>query len=106
MKTLLERLRARSILCKKLTPILPGELGSRKRIALYFGTDTHGYHCTVMHLAKKSRVLSKEGRELEALHAKMEGVYDTAITKKYVWIEAPLCSKAKKWLEAEGWEVL
>jgi len=106
MKRLVDRLQRHNIVCKKLTPLLPKELGSRKRIDLYFGTDTLGYYCSVMVLEKKSRVLRKEAEELKRLHTKMEAYVGSAITKKYAWMEAPLCSKAKAWMEAEGWVFL
>jgi hypothetical protein len=106
MKRLVDRLQRHNIVCKKLTPLLPKELGSRKRIDLYIGTDMRGYYCSVMVLAKKSRVLRKEAEELKRLHAKMERHADTVITKKYVGVDAPLCSKAKAWMEAEGWVFL
>jgi len=103
MKNTVERLAGHNIICKKLFPITPKELGTRKKIELYFGVDVDGYYCTVFYLAKKSRVLRKEAGELMELHKRLEKYKDTKIRKKYIWIEAPLCSKAKALMESEGW---
>ena len=40
-----------------------------------------------------------------ALHEKLEKYIDSKINKKYIIIEAPLCSKAKGLLEEHGWRV-
>ena len=106
MKSIVETLQHAGILCKKLTPVLPKTLGTRKKIVLYIGIDLKGYYCSVMVLEKKSRVLRKEAEALAELHAKLEGYADTTITKRYVQVKAPLCSKAKAWMEQEGWVFL
>jgi len=103
MKAIVDRLSHYHILCKRLTAVAPKELGSRKKISLYVGVDTAGYYCSVMHLVKKSRVLRKEAEELIVLHGKLEMYQGTTITKKYIQIEAPLCSKAKAMMEQAGW---
>ena len=95
----------KNLICKSLEEVLPRELGSRKKVALYVGVDLKGYYCLVVKLSKKSRVLRKEATELMLLHEKMEKFKDTKIMKKYIWIEAPLCSKAKALLEEHNWKV-
>jgi len=105
MKVLVEKMGQKNVICKSLEMILPKELGSRKKVALYVGVDLKGYYCLVMKLSKKSRVLRKEVTELMMLHEKMEKLKDTKIMKKYIWIEAPLCSKAKALLEEHNWKV-
>ena len=105
MKTIVEQMNSKNIICKSLVEVLPKELGSRKKVALYMGVDLKGYYCLVMKLSKKSRVLRKEATELMGIHEKMESYKDTKIMKKYIWIEAPLCSKAKALLEEHNWKV-
>ncbi len=104
MKDIVERLSKQAIICKSLSPISPKELGSRKKIEIYLGVDTDGYYCSVIHLAKKSRLLRKEANELIELHKRLERYKDTMIKKRYIWIEAPLCSKAKALMGSEGWK--
>ena len=106
MKSIVEQLRIHGILCRKFSEVTPKELGTRKRITLYMGVDLEGYYCSVMVLSKKSRVLRKEAEELIELHKKMEIWKGTMIPKKYIRVDAPLCSKAKAWMEQEGWEFL
>ena len=105
MKNLVEYLNRKNIIFKSLKEITPKELGSRKKVALYIGVDLNGYYALVMDLEKKSRVLRKEAEELMLLHEKVELYIDTKVTKKYIVIKAPLCSKAKLLLEERGWKV-
>ena len=105
MKEIVELMNQKNLICKSLEEVLPKALGSRKKVALYVGVDLKGYYCLVIKLRKKSRVLRKEVAELMALHEKMEAYKDTKITKKYILIEAPLCSKAKALLKENGWKV-
>ncbi|MEA2048313.1 MAG: hypothetical protein U9O64_07705 [Campylobacterota bacterium] len=105
MKMLVEFLNHKNIIFKSLKEIFPKELGSRKKVSLYLGVDLKGYYALVMVLEKKSRVLRKEAEELMILHEKVEGYIDTKVTKKYIIIKAPLCSKANAMLEERGWKV-
>ncbi|SFV56053.1 hypothetical protein MNB_SV-10-939 [hydrothermal vent metagenome] len=105
MKEIVEFLQHKNIVFKSLNEISPKELGSRKKIALYVGVDLQDYYALVMQIEKKSRILRKEATELMELHEKLEKYLDTKITKKYIIIKAPLCSKAKALLETNGWNV-
>ena len=105
MKALVEYLNHKNIIFKSLQEILPKELGSRKKVSLYLGLDLKGYYALVMQLEKKSRVLRKKAEEFMHLHEKLEQYIESRITKKYIIIRAPLCSKAKAMLEEKGWKV-
>jgi len=105
MKRIVEYLQQKSIIFKSLKEISLKELGSRKKIKLFLGVDLKGYYADIIKLEKKSRVLRKEVEELMFLHEKLEKYIDTSIKKKYIIIVAPLCSKAKALLEANGWKV-
>ncbi len=105
MKEIVEYLQEKNLIFKSLKEISPKELGSRKKIELYLGVNLKGYYSLVMHVEKKSRVLRKEAGELMILHEKLEKYIDSKITKKYIIIKAPLCSKAKSLLEEYGWKV-
>ncbi len=105
MKEIIEYLQQRSLIFKSFKPIAPKELGSRKKVDIYLGVDLRGYYTIVMVLQKKSRVLKKEAEELMALHEVLERYIDTKITKKFILIKAPLCSKAKALLQEYGWKV-
>ena len=105
MKEIVEYLQKKHIIFKSLKEIMPKELGSRKKVALYLGVDLKGYYALVMQVEKKSRVLRKEAGELMELHEKVEKYIDSKVTKKYIIIKAPLCSHAKTMLEEHGWKV-
>ncbi|MCO4845995.1 MAG: hypothetical protein KC427_08260 [Sulfurovum sp.] len=105
MKALVEYLNHKNIICKSLQEIMPKELGSRKKVALYLGVDLKGYYALVMEVEKKSRVLRKEAAELMLLHEKLETYIGSKVTKKYMIVKAPLCSHAKAMLEENGWKV-
>jgi len=105
MKDIVEYLGKRNIIFKSLKEIAPKLLGSRKKVSLHVGVDLKSYYVLVIELEKKSRVIQKEVNELVVLHEKTERYIDSRITKKYIIIKAPLCSKAKALLEEKGWRV-
>ena len=105
MKQTIDYLQQKNIIFKSFKKVIPKELGSRKKIEIYVGVDLKGYYVVVMRIEKKSRVLRKEVGELMALHEKLECYIDSKIKKRYIIVEAPLCSHAKKMLEENGWKV-
>lgn len=105
MKKSIEFLQKKNLVFRSLKPIEPKTLGTRKKVEIYLGVDLKDYYSLVMVLEKKSRVLQKEANELMALHERIEQLNETKVTKKYLIIKAPLCSKAKTLLEANGWKV-
>jgi hypothetical protein len=105
MKEILHLLQEKKLLFKKLKPIELKALGSRKKIDLYLGVDLKKYYACIMHINRKSKILSKEALELMEFHKKLELFNDSKIKKKYIYIQAPLCSKAKALLKEEKWIV-
>jgi hypothetical protein len=105
MKEIVHKLQLENLLFKSLKTIEPKALGSRKKINLYLGVDLKKYYACIIHIHKKSRILKKEAQELMAFHQKLEAYNDSKINKKYIYIQAPLCSKAKSLFEQEKWTV-
>ena len=105
MKEIVEYLQGKNLIFKSLKEITPKELGSRKRVTLYVCVNLKGYYALVMSIEKKSRILRKEANELMLLHEKIEKYIDSRITKKYIIVKAPLCSKAKVLFEENSWKV-
>ena len=105
MKEIVHKLQEEGLLFKSLKPIDIKELGSRKKIKLYLGVDLKKYYSCIIHINKKSRILQKEAKELMEFHLKLEKYNDSKINKKYIYIEAPLCSKAKALFQESGWVV-
>ena len=105
MRTIVNLLQEKKLLFKKLTPIDVKTLGSRKKIEIYLGVDLKKYYACILHVSKKSRILKKEALELMEFHNKLEALNESKINKKYIYIQAPLCSKAKALFEEEKWVV-
>jgi len=105
MKELLDLLQSKNLLFKSLKPIDLKRFNSRKKIDLYLGVDLKKYYACIIHIKKKSRILSKEALELMEFHQKLERLNESKIKKKYIYIQAPLCSKAKALFKDEGWKV-
>jgi len=105
MKEIVEFLQKKQMIFKSFKSITPKVLGSRKKIDLFVAVDLKGYYVCIFSIEKKSRVLKKEAEEYTILHEKLEKYIDSRIKKKYLIINAPLCSKAKVQLESQGWKV-
>ena len=105
MKEIVNLLQEKKLLFKSLTPIEIKSLGSRKKIDIYLGVDLKKYYACILHINKKSRLLKKEALELMAFHEKLEILNDSKIKNKYIYIQAPLCSKAKALMQEEKWTV-
>jgi hypothetical protein len=103
MKEVLHLLQENNLLFKSLKPISIKELGSRKKINLYLGVDLKKYYACIIHIRKKSKILSKEALEIMEFHTKLEHLNESKINKKYIYIQAPLCSKAKAIFKEQKW---
>jgi hypothetical protein len=105
MKSIVEFLSQKKIICKSFSSIHPSKLESRKKVDIYFGVNLKGYYCSVFSIAKKSRVLHKEAEEILELHSRLEKNNNSKINQKYLLVQAPICSKAKAFLEESDWKV-
>lgn len=105
MNEIVNLLQAKKLIFKSLKPIDLKDLGSRKKINVYLGVNLKTYYAAIFEVEKKSRVLQKEVHEFIALHEALESYNDSKIKYKYIYIKAPLCSKAKKLLMDKGWTV-
>jgi hypothetical protein len=105
MKEIVDILQEKNLVFKSLKSIEPKELGSRKKIKIYLGVDLKKYYASILYISKKSRILSKEAIELMEFHKKLEVLNQSKINKKYIYIEAPLCSKARALFKEEKWIV-
>jgi hypothetical protein len=105
MKDIVNILQEKKLLFKSLKPIEPKLLGSRKKIKIYLGVNLKKYYACIIYVSKKSRILSKEALELMEFHKKLEHYNDSKINKKYIYIEAPLCSKAKVLFKEQNWVI-
>ncbi len=105
MKEIVDFLQEKKMVFKSLKPIDIKLLDSRKKINIYLGVDLKKYYASIFHIHKKSRILKKEVLELMELHERLEVFNDSKINKKYIYIQAPLCSKAKALMQENQWTV-
>lgn len=103
MKEIADILQKKSLIFKSLKHISIKELGSRKKIDIYLGVDLKKYYTCVIHIKKKSKILSKEAVEIMEFHKRLEKFNDSKINKKYIYIQAPICSKAKALFKEQKW---
>jgi len=105
VKEIVEYFGKKQVFFRTLELIDLKKLGTRKKLSLYLGVDMKAYYTVIIYSKKKSTILRKEADELMLLHGKLEKESQTKIKKKYLLLEAPICSKAKGVLENEGWRV-
>lgn len=105
MKTIVEQLGQKNIIFKSLHPIAPQLLGNKKQIGIYIGTQLDNYYALILQIKRKSRILTKDVEGYRQLHLQAQIYNDSKIHKKYIFIDAPLCSKAKAQLKEEGWRL-
>ena len=103
MKCIVEHFRKKKHLFRSLVSVDLKALGTRKKILYYLGVDMETYYTTILVVRKKSRILRKEAETFMMLHDRLEEHIGSKIKKKYLLFEAPICSKAKLFLEEKGW---
>ena len=102
MKELINKLQAHGLIFKELKAIEPKALGSRKKITIMLGIDLKGYYHLIFFISKRSRILTKEAKELLELKERVAKMVGSTLPHCHLFIDAPLCSKAKAYLEQEG----
>ena len=105
MQSVVDSLAKKGKLYKKMQEILPKELGIRNKIKIYKATDTHGYFWAIFAVSQKSRVLMKDVHKFEEIFTKLSLYCDHNFKYKTIFIDAPLCSKAKEALNLKGWTI-
>jgi len=105
MQMVVDTLRKKGKIYKKMQEIAPSELGVRNKIRLYKATDTNGYFWAIFAVSQKSRLLMKDVHKFEEIYAKLVLFLDHNFKHKIIFIDAPLCSKAKEALISQGWKI-
>ena len=106
MKVLIDQLRAKGKLYKKLVEVQPKELGIRNKIRIFSATDTNGYFSTIFMVSQKSRLLMKDVVKFEEIFQKLVTYSGHNYKYKILIIDAPLCSKAKKAYSGAKWKII
>ena len=105
MQKIVEDFQKKGKLFKKMNEISPKELGIRNRIKIFKAVDLSGYFWAIFAVSQKSRILLKDVAKFEEIYKKLVLYSEHNYKYKVIYMEAPLCSKAKKAFEELGWRV-
>lgn len=105
MQMVVDSLRKKGKIYKKMQEVAPSELGIRNKIKIYKATDTIGYFWAIFAVSQKSRLLMKDVHKFEEIYAKLTIYFDHNFKHKIIFIDAPLCSKAAKAFKEQGWKI-
>ena len=105
MQMLVDSLRSTGKIYKKMQEVAPKELGIRNKIKIFKATDMNGYFWAVFAVSQKSRVLMKDVRKFEEIYSKLTLYFEHNFKYKLIFIDAPLCSKAKEAFKEAGWKI-
>ena len=105
MQAVVDSLRQKGKIYKKMQEVAPKELGVRNKIKIYKATDVKGYFWAIFAVSQKSRLLMKDVRKFEEIYSKLTLLFDHNFKHKIIFIDAPLCSKAKAAFKEAGWKI-
>ncbi|MCK4974872.1 MAG: hypothetical protein KAR81_06435 [Sulfurimonas sp.] len=105
MQMVVDSLRAKGKIYKKMQEVAPKELGIRNKIKIYKATDISGYFWAIFAVSQKSRLLMKDVHKFEEIYAKLSVFCGHNFKHKLIFIDAPLCSKAKEAFKQQGWKI-
>lgn len=105
MQMVVDSLRKKGKIYKKMQEVSPKELGIRNKIRIYKGTDTIGYFWAILAVSQKSRLLMKDVHKFEEIYAKLTVFCEHNFKHKVIFIDAPLCSKAEAAFKKAGWKI-
>lgn len=105
MQMVVDSLRHKGKIFKKMQEVSPKELGVRNKIKIYKATDMHGYFWAIFAVSQKSRILMKDVHKFEEIYTKLTLFFEHNFKYKVLFIDAPLCSKAAKAFKEAGWKI-
>ena len=100
-----DSLRKKGKIYKKMVEIPPKELGIRNKIKMYKATDTNGYFWAIFAVSQKSRLLMKDVHKFQEIYGKLTLYCEHNFKHKIIFIDAPLCSKAALAFKESGWKI-
>ncbi len=105
MQMVVDSLRKKGKIYKKMQEITPKELGIRNKIRIYKATDIKGYFWAIFAISQKSRILMKDVHKMQEIYAKLSIFCEHNFKYKIIFIDAPLCSKAASAFKEIGWKI-
>ncbi|MCK9472502.1 hypothetical protein [Sulfurimonas sp.] len=105
MQSVVDSLRKKGKIYKKMQEIAPRDLGVRNKIKIFKATDISGYFWAIFAISQKSKLFMKDVHKFEEIYAKLTLFYGHNFKHKIIFIDAPICSKAKEALVGQGWKI-
>jgi hypothetical protein len=85
--------------------IEPNKLNSRKKLEIYDVTTIKNVVLNIFVIKQASRFIRKNANDLISLLEKLEEFTNKKYNKNILFINAPLCSKARAFLQESNWIV-
>lgn len=82
------------------------ELKIRKKLDIFITTHENDKYSLIFHIIQKSRFLQKDVDKIEEILSIVQDFTQKKFIQKIIYIESPLCSKAKNKLENLSWNVI
>lgn len=105
MQSIVDSLRKKGKIYKKMQEIAPKELGVRNKIKIYKATDISGYFYSIFAVSQKSKLLMKDVHKFEEIYAKLTLFCGHNFKYKIIFIDAPMCEKAREAFLQQGWKI-
>ena len=105
MQMVVDSFRQKGKIYKKMQEISPKEIGIRNKIKMFKATDTSNKLWAIFAVSQKSRLLMKDVHKFEEIYTKLSLFCEANFTHKAIFIDAPLCSKAKAAFIEAGWKI-
>ncbi len=105
MQILVDSLRKKGKIYKQIQEISPKELAIRNKIKIYKATDIRACFDSIFVVSQKSRLLMKDVHKFEEIYSKLVVFCGHEFKHKLIFIDAPLCSKAKEAFKTQGWKI-
>ena len=105
MKQIVEYFREKNIIFPSFVLVDNKAVNVKSKIKIYKAIDLKNNYCSIIHITRKSRFLQKDSIKIQEILEVLKRHFNHNFAKQFILIQAPLCSKAKKFLEENKWKV-
>lgn len=105
MQMVVDTFQKKGKIFKRMQEVPPKELGIRNKIKIFKATDTNSFFWAIFAVSQKSRIVVKDVHKFEEIFRKLSVFCDHNFKYKTIFIDAPLCSKAKEAFKQIGWKI-
>jgi len=86
--------------------ISPKDIGIRNKIKIYKATDTYGYFWIIISISQKTKLLTKDVKKFEEIYSKLCNYSNHKFKNKVLFLNAPICLKAKNKFKELSWKII